>query len=265
MIAGCSVAGGAEGFVAVVVVVVVVGGTESFGDTFLADFVDHQCSPLVHAFLYFCKWGNAGLLRHHHGVGDCCNFGLFFCFDGGVGVGTGVGGIGQSFLVSNRFSEADPALDQGVPCTPGALRISSSGRGLSFRDLVVGCRTSANCPLLSLCTVTGIDSAVDLTTDVCVLRVATVGAGAVEVGVEDVGWVSLYHLLAIMVFLLLLVTFVLGPGDFLTLGLVFGWAGLGWFGCIWIYCGWVQGWGLDLGPSLPSNFRYIFIFWMREG
>ena len=33
----------------------------------------------------------------------------------GVGVGTGVGGIGQSFLVSNRFSGADPELGQGVP------------------------------------------------------------------------------------------------------------------------------------------------------
>ena len=30
-----------------------------------------------------------------------------------LGLGTGVGGIGQSFLVSNRFSEAKPALAQG--------------------------------------------------------------------------------------------------------------------------------------------------------
>ena len=42
-------------------------------------------------------------------------------------MGTGVGGIGQSFLVSNRFSEADLALGQGVPCQAGALGMSSSG------------------------------------------------------------------------------------------------------------------------------------------
>ena len=44
-----------------------------------------------------------------------------------AGVGTGVGGIGQSFLVSNKFSEADPALGQGVVCLTGALGMSSSG------------------------------------------------------------------------------------------------------------------------------------------
>ena len=68
----------------------------------------------------------------------------------------------------------------------------------------------------------------DLAVGVWVLTVATVGVGAVEVGVEGVGWVStltLYLLLAIMV-LLLSGTFVLGPGDFLTMGLVLGWAGL---------------------------------------
>ena len=186
----------------------------------------------------------------------------------GAGVGTGVGEIGQSFLVSNRFSEADPALGQGVPCQTGALGISSSGGGLSFMDLVLGHGTSANCAMASLCIVTGIDSALDLTIDVCVLTVTTMGAGAVEVGVEGVGWVSnftLYLLLAIMVFLLLSVTFILGSGDFLMLGFVLGWAGLGWFGCIWVCCGWVLGWGLDLGPSLPSSSRYILIFWMREG
>ena len=44
----------------------------------------------------------------------------------GAGVGAGAGGIGKSFLVSNRFSEADPALGQGVPCLTGALGKSSS-------------------------------------------------------------------------------------------------------------------------------------------
>ena len=51
-------------------------------------------------------------------------------------------------------------------------------------DLVVGCGTLTNCPMVSLCIVTGIDSAVDLTIGVCVLTVTTMGVGAVEVGVE---------------------------------------------------------------------------------
>ena len=57
-------------------------------------------------------------------------------------------------------------------------------------DLVVGCGTLANCPVARLCIVTGIDSAVDLTIGGCVLTKATIGVGAVEVGVEGVGWVS---------------------------------------------------------------------------
>ena len=67
----------------------------------------------------------------------------------------------------------------------------------------------------------------DLTISVCVLIVATVGTGAVEVGVGGVGWVNtltLYLLLAIVVFLLL--SFTLSAGDFLTLGLMLGQAGL---------------------------------------
>ena len=47
----------------------------------------------------------------------------------GVGVATGVGGIGQSFLVSNRFSDVDPELGQGVLCLGGTLDIPSSGGG----------------------------------------------------------------------------------------------------------------------------------------
>ena len=57
-------------------------------------------------------------------------------------------------------------------------------------DLVVGCGNLANCPMASLYIVTSIDSAVDLTIGVCVLTVTTRGAGAVEVWVEGVGWVS---------------------------------------------------------------------------
>ena len=162
----------------------------------------------------------------------------------GAGVGTGIGGIHQSFLVLNRFSDAEPALGQGEPCLAGTLVISSSGGRLSFMDLIVGHGTSANCPVASVCIVTGTDSAVDLIIGVCMLTVTTRGVGAVEVGVEGVGWVStltLYLLLAIIVFLLL--SFTLGAGGFLTLGLVLGWASLCWFCCIqtcdWVCCGWV--------------------------
>ena len=63
---------------------------------------------------------------------DCCYLGWCFCFDGGEGVGTGVVGMGQTFLVSNKFSEADPVLGQGVPCLTGVLGKSSSGGGLEF-------------------------------------------------------------------------------------------------------------------------------------
>ena len=60
MIVGCSVAGGAGSLVAVAVVVTGAGAeaAESFGVTFLADFVDHHPSPLLHTLLHFCKWGN---------------------------------------------------------------------------------------------------------------------------------------------------------------------------------------------------------------
>ena len=92
-----------------------------------------------------------------------------------AGVGTEVGGIGQSFLVSNRFSNAKSALGQGVPCLTGTLGISSSGVGLSLMDQVVGCGTLANCPMASQCIVTSIDSAVDLTIGVFMLTVTTVG------------------------------------------------------------------------------------------
>ena len=96
-----------------------------------------------------------------------------------------------------------------------------SGGGLdpSFWGLVVGCGTSANCPIVNLYTITSIDSAVDLTIGVWVLTVATMGDGLVEVGVEGVGWVSSlteYLLLGTMV--LFLLSFALDPGTFLTMG-----------------------------------------------
>ena len=95
----------------------------------------------------------------------------------GADVGIGVGGIDQSFLLSNRFSNDDPVLGQGVPFLTGALCIPSSGGRLdpSFWDLVGGHGTSANFPVANLYTITSKDSAADLTTGVWVLTVATVG------------------------------------------------------------------------------------------
>ena len=85
MTAGCFVAGGAECLVAVAVVVTGVVGAESFGGTFLVDFVDHPPSPLPLLL-------QMGQCSSHFSVaclgitmmwGDCCSFWLFFCFDGG--------------------------------------------------------------------------------------------------------------------------------------------------------------------------------------
>ena len=93
----------------------------------------------------------------------------------GAGVIAGVGGIGQSFLVSNRFSDANPELGQGVPCLIGALATSLSGGGFESWCLPVGCGPSANCPVTNLYTVTNIDIAEDLTTGFWVEAIATVG------------------------------------------------------------------------------------------
>ena len=131
--------------------------------------------PMWFLCALFCN-----LLKHHYGTGDCCNLGGFSILMVGVGVGAGVGGIGQSFLVSNRFSEADPALGQGIPCLTGALGMSSTWkfwvRGWSsLWGLAVGQGTSTNCPVAHLYTITSIDVAVDLVTGVQVEVVATVG------------------------------------------------------------------------------------------
>ena len=186
-------------------------------------------------------------------MGVTATWGGSSVFTVGAGVGTWAGGIGQSFLVSNRISVADPELGQGVPCLGGTLGISSSVGRLdpSFWGLVVGHGTPANYPVANLYTVTGMDSAPHLTTGVWVLTVATMGVGAVEVGVEGVGLVStltLYLLLVMMV--LFLLSLALGPGAFLTMGLVLGWAGHG-----WVCCGWVWVWGMGFGPSFPYNFK----------
>ena len=124
--------------------------------------------------------------------GIAATWGGFSVFTVGAGVGAGVGKIGQSILVSNRLSDADLELGQGILCLGWALGISSSDEGLdtSFWGLVVRHGTSANCPVANLYTITSIDSAVDLTSGVWVLTLATVRSGTVEVGVECVGRMS---------------------------------------------------------------------------
>ena len=78
-----------------------------------------QCSPHVHFSVAYLgltmAWGNAS------------TWGGSSVLTVRAGVGTGVGEIDQSFLVSNKFSDADPELDQGVLCHGGTLGISSSG------------------------------------------------------------------------------------------------------------------------------------------
>ena len=107
----------------------------------------------------------------------------------GADVGTGVGGIGQSFWVSNRFSEIDPALVQGVPNLFGALGMSSKGGGFwtegcpPFWGLAIRLEVSANCPVASLCIVTGMAAVANPV--VCIWVDVVVVTGTVVVGM---GW-----------------------------------------------------------------------------
>ena len=84
-----------------------------------------QCGPHVQFFAPFL-WVTITL-------GIDATWGGASVFMVGADVGTGVGGIGQSFLVSKRFCEVEPALGQGVPCLIGALGMSSKGGGFGLR------------------------------------------------------------------------------------------------------------------------------------
>ena len=139
----CFAIGNAEGSVAVGIGDSVAEGfvqsmAEGFGGTFWVDFVGHHSSPLLHALPHFCKWGNTVPMSIFLWLvwafvmvwGIAAILGCSSVLMVGAGVGTGVGGIGHSFLVLNRFSDAKHALAQGVPCLTGALGISSSGGGL---------------------------------------------------------------------------------------------------------------------------------------
>ena len=107
------------------------------------------------------------------------------------------------------------------------------------------------------------DVAADFIMDIWVDIVATVGVGtvgikftgAVGVGVVSMGWsitLTLY-LLLVSTLVLLFFSFILGPGAFLVMGLLF------WGGALVISCGWVWGLGLGLGPS------YIGFHLLDEG
>ena len=121
--------------------------------------------------------------------------------------------------------------------------------------------------MANLCNITGINSAVDLSTAVCVLRVATVGVGMVEV-VGGRCWLGEYpHLVSSFGyhdFSFFVSDICFGSCRFLTLGLVLGWAGLGWFGCIWVCCGWFGfgAWMLDQ-VSLPILGMFSSSRWWR--
>ena len=65
------------------------------------------------------------LLWGHSDTWDCCFMGL--CLNFYCGGGCRCGGIGQSFLDSNKFSDVNPAPGHGVPALVG---ICSSGGGL---------------------------------------------------------------------------------------------------------------------------------------
>ena len=101
----------------------------------------------------------------------------------GTDVGAGVGGIGQSFLVSNRLSKVDPALGQEVPCLTGALGMSSKGGGFWTDNMMLEQEASENWPVASLCTVTGMAIVANLVVCIWVDVVMVV-----RVVVEGTGW-----------------------------------------------------------------------------
>ena len=121
-------------------------------------------------------------------------------------VDVGAGGIGQSFLNSNKVPDADPALGNGVPAQVG---ISSSGGGLSAEEPPWG-GFPWNFPFSRFIMVM-----------VMVLGVCVVVLLALGVGMGLSPTCTLYILVGIS-FLLLPLVFV----PLLTKVLVLGWMGL---------------------------------------
>ena len=142
------------------------GGTEHFV-VFLAS---HHPSPL----LYFYRWGNLVsihilfyLLRHHSGTGVAVSWVCASTFI--VGVDVGAGGISQSFLNLNKFSDVDPVLHHGEPSLTG---IFSSGGGLLSAEGPHCNRFSWNFPFVKFIIVIGI------VTGICMVMLSALEVGA---------------------------------------------------------------------------------------
>ena len=119
------------------------------------------------------------------------------------------GGIGQSFLDSNKFSDFDPVLGHGVPALAG---IFSSGGGLLSAEEPPWGGFSWNFPFAKFITVIGI------VVGICMVTLSALGMGSC-MGLASTH--TLYHLVGIN---FLLLSFVFVP--LLTKGLVLGWMGL---------------------------------------
>ena len=245
---------------------------ECFVGAFLVVLSACHSPNLPHVPLHSCKWSNVipmsislqlAWASPSHRWLLLPGVGLHF-FTVGASVGVGVGGIGQSFLILNKFLGADLVFGQGEPCLTGVLGMSSIGGGLepwtegcpSFWCLAVGYGTSADFPAANLYTITSMDAvAADLVTGIWVEVVGTMGVGAVGVEVEGIGWASpltLYLLLASMV---LLVT-CLGSWGFSSHGVGVLGVGTG----AWLVMAGVGAWVWDqafpLVPNMFSSFRW---------
>ena len=116
------------------------------------------------------------------------------------------GGIGQSFLDSNMFSDIVPALGHGVPALVGMF---SSGGGLLSAEEPPWGGFSWNFPFAKFIIV------MDMVMGICMVALSALWGGCLY-GFSD----YLYCLFGIS---FLLLTFVFVP--LLTKGLVLGWAG----------------------------------------
>ena len=171
-----------------------------------------QCGPHVEFF--------AACLGVTITLGIAATWGGAPVFMVGADGGTGVGGIGQSLLVSNMLPEVDPALGQGVPSLTEVLGMSSKGGGFwtegcpPFWGLAVGQGASVNCTVASFCTITGMTVVANPV--VCIW----LDVVAIVVGTGCSRTLTLYPCLAITLLFLLSLAFWVGA--FLTLGLVLG-------------------------------------------
>ena len=89
-----------------------------------------------------------------------------------MGVDVGVGGIGQSFLDLNRFSDVDPVSGHGVPALAG---IFSSGGGLLSAEEPPWGGFSWNFPFAKFIIVIGV------VMDICMVTLSALGWALVQV------------------------------------------------------------------------------------